>query len=189
MKGEPMPRIAPVDYAVASDRQKELLDSVRTSLGATPNMTTTMARSSVLEGWLGINAALREGPIGVADGERIALAVAEANGCSYCLSAHTYLGAKVARLDDAEIQRARHFGSSDAKSDAILAFAGALVAAKGGVSDSDIEAARAAQLTDAELGDIVGHLAVNVLTNYFNKAFAVDVDFPVVEPHEHATVA
>ena len=37
-----------------------------------------------------------------------------------------------------------------------------------------------------ELGDIVGHVAVNVLTNLFNRTFAVDVDFPVVEPHQHA---
>ena len=31
----------------------------------------------------------------------LALAVAEINGCGYCLSAHTYLGRNVAKLDDA----------------------------------------------------------------------------------------
>jgi AhpD family alkylhydroperoxidase len=102
-----MTRIAPVDYATASGRAKQLLDAVKGLLGATPNMTTTMARSAVLEGWLGLNGALRKGSIGAADGERIALAVAEANGCSYCLSAHTYLATNVARLDDEEIRRAR----------------------------------------------------------------------------------
>ena len=52
-------------------------------------------------------------------------------------------------------------------------------------SENDIQAARDAGLTDAELGDVVGHVALNVLTNYFNRAFDVDIDFPVVEPHEH----
>jgi uncharacterized peroxidase-related enzyme len=181
-----MTRIAPVDYATASGRAKELLDDVKGLLGVTPNMTTTMARSAVLEGYLDLNRALRKGSIGAADGERIALGVAEANGCSYCLSAHTYLATNVARLDNEEIDRARHFDSAGPKSAAILAFARAVLATRGGVSDGDVATARKAGLSDPELGDIVGHVAVNVLTNYFNKAFDVDVDFPVVEPHEHA---
>src|SRR5215207_9549983 len=183
-----MSRVTPVDPAAAEGRPKELLDAVKASLGATPNMTTTMARSAVLDGWLGLNGALRKGSISVANGERIALAVAEANGCSYCLSAHTYLGTNVARLDAAELDRARSFESDDPKSAAILAFAEAVPRTTGGVSDDDVAAARAAGLTDAELGDIVGHVAVNVLTNLFNRTFEVEVDFPVVEPRQHATV-
>jgi uncharacterized peroxidase-related enzyme len=184
-----MSRINPVDYTTAGVHARELLDAVESALGATPNMTTSMARSAVLEGWLGLYGALRKGAIGGADGERIALGVAEANECSYCLSAHAYLAANVARLDADEIERARRFDSSDAKSAAILAFASAVVDTKGAVSDSDVRAARAAGLSDAELGDIVGHVAINVLTNYFNKAFEVDVDFPVVEPKREAWAA
>jgi uncharacterized peroxidase-related enzyme len=184
-----MPRVTPVEPATVEGRAKELLDAVEASLGATPNMTTTMARSSVLEGWLGLNGALQKGPIRAGDGERIALAVAEANGCSYCLSAHTYLATNLARLDGGEIERARSFDSANPKSAAILAFAGAVLTATGDVSDEDIAAARAAGLSDAELGDIVGHVAVNVLTNLFNRTFAVDVDFPVVEPGERRIAA
>ena len=180
-----MPRITPVDYATAEGRPKELLDAVKASLGATPNMTTTMARSAVLDGWLSLSRALRKGSISAANGERIALGVAEANGCAYCLSAHSYLGANVAKLDADELEKARHFQSSDRNAAAILAFAEAVVRTQGGVSDNDIQAARDAGLSDAELGDVVGHVAINVLTNYFNRAFDVDVDFPVVEPHQH----
>jgi alkylhydroperoxidase family enzyme len=93
----------------------------------------------------------------------------------------------VAKLDPEELERARRFQSSDPKAAAILAFAQAVVRTKGGVSDSDIQASREAGLTDAELSDVVGHVAVNVLTNYFNRAFEVDVDFPLVEPHQHVT--
>jgi AhpD family alkylhydroperoxidase len=177
-----MARINPVDYETSEGEARQLLDAVKTVLGATPNMTTTMARSAVLEGWLGLSGALRKGTIGGADGERIALGVAEANECSYCLSAHTYLAVNVAGLDSDEVERARRFESSTARSAAVLAFAKAVVETKGDVSDADIEVARAAGLGDGELSDIVGHVAVNVLTNYFNKAFEVDVDFPVVDP-------
>ena len=118
-----MARINPVDYASAGGRTKELLDAVRASLGGTPNMTTTMAHSAVLEGWLGLNGALRKGSINTADGERIALAVAETNGCSYCLSAHAYVATDVAHLDADEVDRARRFESSESTSSAVLAFA------------------------------------------------------------------
>jgi AhpD family alkylhydroperoxidase len=159
-----------------------LLDAVRASLGATPNMTLTMARSAVLEGYLGLSGALSKGSISTADGERIALAVAEYNACAYCLSAHTYLGTKVAHLSEDEIPGARHFTSSDPRSAAVLAFAAAVLQSRGGVANSDVESARVAGLGDEELSEIVGHVAVNVLTNYFNRAFEVDVDFPVVQP-------
>lgn len=182
-----MPRINPVDYESSEGRPKELLDAVKASLGVVPNMTRTMARSATLEGWLGLSGALRKGSIDAANGERIALGVAEANGCAYCLSVHSYVGANVVKLDADEIERARHFESSDPKAAAILAFAEAVVRTKGGVSDRDVEAAQEAGLTAAELGDVVGHVAVNVLTNYFNRAFQVEVDFPLVEPHQHVT--
>lgn len=179
-----MPRVTPVDPAVAQGRTKELLDAVQAALGATPNMPRTMARSAVLEGWVGLRGALRRGSIGAADGERIALGVAEANGCSYCLSVHSYLSEHAIRLSAEEIERARHFKSVEPRSAALLAFAEAVLRTRGGVTDGDVEAARAAGLGDAELGDVVGHVAINVLTNYFNRAFDVEVDFPVVEPRE-----
>jgi uncharacterized peroxidase-related enzyme len=183
-----MHHIDPVEYENAQDETRKLLDETKRVLGATPNMTTTMARSAVLEGWLGLFGALRKGVIGGADAERIALGVAEANGCSYCLSAHSYLASNVAGLDDEEISRARAFDSSDERSAAILAFARALVQGKGSVSSSDLDEVLKAGLSDAELSEIVGHVALNVLTNYFNLAFGTEVDFPVVEP-EGASVA
>jgi AhpD family alkylhydroperoxidase len=177
-----MSRIAPLDPANADGTAKELLDGVAAQFGATPNMFTTMARSNVLQGYLALSGALRGGSVRAATGERIALAVAEANGCSYCLSAHSYLAANVAHLDDDEIDRSRRFESQDPRAGAILAFARAVLDGHGGVSDTDVDAAYAAGLSDEELAETVGHVAVNVLTNYFNKAFDVDVDFPVVEP-------
>ena len=72
-----MAAINPIDYESADGEARDLLDQVKALLGATPNMTTTMARSAVLGGWLSLNAALRDGAIGGADAERIALGVAE----------------------------------------------------------------------------------------------------------------
>jgi hypothetical protein len=60
-----------------------------------------------------------------------------------------------------------------------------LVETRGGVTSADLDAVRAAGWSDADIAEIVGNVAVNVLTNYFNKAADVDVDFPLV-PHRVA---
>jgi AhpD family alkylhydroperoxidase len=175
-------RITHVEPAEASGRTKELLDSVNANLGVVPNMVKVMAGSAVLEGYLGLAGALGRGRIRPAVAERIALAVAEGNECSYCLSVHSYLSEHAAKIDAADIQAARTFESADPKAAAALAFAEAVVTTRGDVDESVIEQARSAGLGDPELAEIVGHVAVNVLTNYFNKTFAVAVDFPRVDP-------
>jgi len=59
--------------------------------------------SATLEGYLGLNGVLGKGKLSAATRERIALAIANYNGCDYCNSAHTYLGKNLAKLDEAEI--------------------------------------------------------------------------------------
>lgn len=184
-----MARVQYVDPEHATGRPKELLDAVEAKLGVTPNMMKAMAGSAVLEGYLGLSGALGVGRLRAAVAERIALAVSESNGCSYCLSVHSHLAENVVRVQPADIHAARHYKSADPKAAAALKFAEALVWKRGAVSDGDIQAARDAGLSDAEIAEVVGHVAVNVLTNYFNKAFEIDVDFPQVHPHEHAAAA
>ena len=52
---------------------------------------------------------------------------------------------------------------------------------RGDITATDVEAVRSAGATDQEIAETIGHVALNVLTNYFNKAAGVDIDFPVVE--------
>ena len=67
-------------------------------LGSVPNMFRLIANSPPgLAGYLGLNSALARGTFDAALREKIAIAVAETNGCTYCLSAHTYLGRNLAK--------------------------------------------------------------------------------------------
>ena len=184
-----MARIPYIDPDAATGKPKELLERVQAQLGTTPNMTKAMAGSAVLEGWLGLFGALGAGRIRPAVAERIALAVAESNDCSYCLSVHSYVAEHAAKVGPGEIEAARRYESADPVTQAALTFAGLVVRTRGAVPDDALVSARRAGLTDAQLAEIVGHVALNVLTNYFNKAFAIDVDFPLVEPHRTPLVA
>ena len=174
-----IPLPASIDAAPAASQP--LLEGVKKMLGSVPNLFRLTATSpAALEGYLGLNGALAKGSLAPQTRERIALAVAEINGCDYCLSAHAYLAANVARLDEAEIAANRSGRSSDPKADAAVRFATKLVHARGQVSDADVSSVKTAGYTDAEIVEIVAHVALNTLTNYLNEAFDTPIDFPVV---------
>jgi uncharacterized peroxidase-related enzyme len=176
-----MSRLNAIDPALATGKAKELLDAVKAKLGLTPNMMRTMAGSpAVLEGYLSFGAALGGGSLPARLREQIALAVAEANGCDYCLSAHSALG-RLAGLKDDEIARSREAASSDPRAQAALAFAAAVVAGRGTVDDEAFAEIRRAGFTDGEIAEILANVAINVFTNYFNKAAETAIDFPRVE--------
>ncbi len=167
----------PATISDAPEASQALLKGVEKMLGSAPNMFRLISNSSAtLEGYLGLNGALQKGRIDAATRERIALAVANTNGCDYCNSAHTFLAKTFAKLDEAELAGS----SSDAKAHAAVAFAVKVATNRGQVSASDISTVKAAGFSDAEMVEIVGHVALNVLTNYINEVFKTDIDFPVV---------
>jgi len=158
-----------------------LLQAVKAKLGSVPNLFRVVASSpAALEGYLGLSGALTKGVLSAQTRERIALAVAEINGCGYCLSAHTYIARNVAKLDDAEITANRNGASNDPKADAAVKFAVAVVENRGHVEDADLTAVRQAGFGDAEIVEIVLHVALNTLTNYVNEVAATEIDFPVI---------
>ena len=178
-----MSRIAtPVTIEAAPAASQPLLHAVQKQLGSVPNLFRLVATSpAALEGHLAMSAALGKGTLGAATAERIALAVAEVNGCGYCLAAHSYLGKHVARLDDAEMLANRRGGSHDASADAAVRFAVAVARSRGHVADAEVQALRAAGFSDAQLIEIVQHVALNTWTNYINEVAATEIDFPAVD--------
>lgn len=181
-----MSRIAIPSRAEAPEAARPLLDAVDKQLGSVPNLFRLLAQSpAALEGFLGLNGALGRTLNGRLR-ESVALAVAQSNGCDYCLSAHSYLGANLAKLDVAEIARNRAGASSDPRSDAALRFALRIVETRGRVSDAELAEIRNAGFSEAQLVEIVGLVAVNVFTNYLNNLAETDIDFPVVLAAEAA---
>ncbi len=172
---------AAIDTAPAA--AQPLLKAVEAQIGSVPNLFRTVASSpAALEGYLGMSGALAKGRLPAATRERIALAVAQINGCDYCLSAHSYLGTHVAKLDAAEIQANRHGRSGDAKAHAAVQFAVAVATQRGRVADAELAAVRAAGYDDAQIVEIVQHVALNVWTKYLNNVARTDIDFPAALP-------
>lgn len=183
-----MSRLAiPPTIEKAPSASQPLLQAVKKQLGVVPNLFRLVSSSAAaLEGYLGLSGALSRGRLPAQTRERIALAVAEINGCDYCLSAHTYLGKNLAHLDDAEMTANRSGASNDPMADAAVRFAAKIVHERGHVSDEDIRAVKSAGYDDAQIVEIVQHVALNTWTNYINLVAETEIDFPVVTARKAA---
>ncbi len=176
-----MSRVTVIDPNTATGEAKQLLDAVQSGLGMVPNFIRVLANSpAALKAFLGLHGITGAGALDLKTRERIALAVAEQNSCQYCVSAHTAIGRKVG-LDNAEMLANRQGRSSDAKAEAALTFAHALVDSMGQVTKAEFDAVRGAGHTDAEIVEIITHVAMNIYTNLLGKATQVEIDFLKVE--------
>ncbi len=175
-----MQRIERLSEADAPQKTQDLLTAVKKQMGGVPNIIATLAQSSAaLGGYLGFAGALGGGTLSARFREQIALAVAGANRCDYCASAHTALGG-MQGLEAEELDRNLKGWSSDAKVDAALRFASRIVSLRGNVTDEDLAAVRNAGLTEEEIVEIVANTVLNIFTNYFNHIAGTEIDFPVV---------
>ncbi len=164
----------------APEASRRHFAAVQTKLGRVPAMMRSMAHSpALLGGYLALSGALSEARLDAPIRERIALALAETSRCGYCLAAHVVLG-RMAGLAPEEIDAARRGVSGDAKAEAALRLALAIREHTGDVGAPALADARAAGLDDAEIVEIVGVVALNLLTNMFNRLAATEIDFPKI---------
>lgn len=174
-----MSRLPIPSKETAPAASQPLLDAVHKSLGVVPNLFRLVALSPAsLEGLLGLHGALSK-TLDVKTRERIAIAVAEVNGCDYCLSAHTYLGLNLAKMEPAELELNRKGRSNDERANEAVRFAAKVAETRGKVEASDIATLRGAGYSDANIIEIVANVALNVLTNFVNNVADTDIDFPV----------
>ena len=175
-----MQRITAVKPTEATGKAKELLDGVQAKLGMTPNLMKTLAAGpAALEAYLRFGAALSTGKLDAKFREQVAIAVAQANSCEYCLSAHTAFG-QMMGLKPEEIAASREAHSPDGRRDAGLHFVQTLVVQRGIVSDQEVAKVKAAGFSGGDIAELVANVAVNVFTNYFNHVARTEVDFPQV---------
>ena len=173
-----MSRINQIAPETATGRARALLDAVKNKLGLVPNMTRAMANSpAVLDAYLQFSGALSKGTLSARAREQLSLAVAQANGCDYCLAAHSTIG-KMVGLTAEQVRDSRLGTAVSPRADALIRLALEVVQARGRVSDTALAEARAAGLDDGVIAEVVAHVALDVFTNYFNNVARTEVDFP-----------
>ena len=163
------------------EASQPVLDKVEKMLGFVPNLQRLMSISpAALSGWAGLMGQLST-TLDVKTRDGIALAVSEADGCDYCLAAHSYIAHNLAKIDASEIAINREGKSSDPKRQAAIMFAKRLIETAGKVSDQEFESVRKAGWSDANIIEIIALTAQFLLTNFVNNAVQTPIDFPAVE--------
>jgi len=175
-----MSHVPLVDRDTTSGAVQEQLDQIQAAFGTVPSMFKAVANSpAALTSMWGSFNAFGSGALGPEMTEQIAVAVANRNSCEYCLAAHTALGRNAGVTSEA-LADAQSGISKDPRTEAMLRFALGLVDERGQVNVTEIEALREHGWTDEHIVEAIGHVALNVFTNYINIALGVPLDFPRV---------
>ncbi|MBI3711887.1 MAG: carboxymuconolactone decarboxylase family protein [Burkholderiales bacterium] len=162
----------------ADSSVKGLLDATQRQLGRVPNLYRAMANSpKALEAYLAFRGALQGGLLDSKMNERIALLVAQMNACDYCIAAHYFRGQKIG-LSVQELQDTRNGFSNTPKIHAALTFIRDVVNGRGVVDESSRTMLITSGWSEAEIGEIVAHIALNVFSNYFKQIADPLLDFP-----------
>mgnify|MGYP001105831262 FL=1 len=159
-----------------------IFDALKKKVGMVPNLYATIANSHAgLVSLLTLGENLDGGEFNAKEGEAIALAVAETNACTYCLSAHTAIG-KMVGFSEEETIKLRTGEIEDTKLSALTRLAKSLTETRGHADQALIDNFLAAGYSKGALVDLVGHVVKNTFTNYINHVADTTVDFPVVKP-------
>ena len=165
----------PLTPETASGRSQDILTELTRRHGEVGAMVSTMAHSpAVLEGYLGLSKAMRRSKLSRAVSERISLAIQQRQGCEMCLGFHT-AAAAAAGLSEDEILAARLATSADPAAAEAIRFGMQIYTAPWSISDDDVDQLVDLGYSERDIADIVGIVALNVLTGAFNLATGVGV--------------
>lgn len=150
---------------------RDTLAMIEKNYGFLPNLAGAFAESPpVLSALLGLLGGFDNPAMSLTALERqvVLLTTSAANRCVYCASAHGMLAhnAGLSREEVARVQQGEAL--ADPRLRALQHFTKRLVAARGWVSDAEVEAFIAAGFTKAQVLEVVLGVAVKTLTNYAN---------------------
>lgn len=172
-----MQKISSLDPAAQTGYINEIFKSLQAKLGLVPNLAKTMGHSpAALTGYLSFRESLMGSSLGIKLGEQIAITVANINECNSSDNIHSYIGKKIAGLDEADIKRARTGDAADMKSRAALVFCKMLVENRGKLSEADFNNIKNAGYSDAQITELIAHTGLNIFVNYFSLAVSLKQD-------------
>ncbi len=184
--------LPPVDPITGPDAATSLLQDSQRRMGMIPNMYARMANAPAMlhtysDGYRGFRA---ESGFTPAEQEVVFLTVSRANGCEYCMAAHSFL-ADTASGVPKEVTNALRDGVAlpDEKLRALSLFTNHMVETKGRPGREQAATFLHAGFSEAQILYIVLAIAVKTISNYSNHMFDTPVDAPFAGRAYHAAAA
>ena len=184
-----MTRLSLIQPDEATGTTKELLDELESRGRELGPMVRGMASSAaLLRGYVDLSRAMKRSHIDRRVTERISLAVQEWIGCAYCIAAHTR-AAEALGLSERDIELARQGTATDPKAAAIIAFAQQVAASPSEIGDADVDGLHELGWSDEQIADVVGLVALNVMTGSFNLVAGIHPGMGATEAPEAKATA
>jgi len=172
------PRFPALTPQTAVGASRDLLGDLVERHGQVGAMVRTMAHSpAVLGGYLQLSRSMKRAKLDRRISELISVALQVHQGCDVCLDAHES-AARSLGVSDEEIQDARLGTSSDPRVAAMISLALRVYREPTAITDEQIDALRALGFDNREIADVVGIVALNVLTGSFNLVAGIVADGP-----------
>lgn len=160
-----------------SPANQALFDTLKKTLGMTPNLYATLAHSETALGtYLALQGA--KSSLSAKEREVINLAVSQVNDCAYCLAAHTVIAGLNGFTPEQILELRAGRAPFDPRLDALSRFARATAEARGKPGGTVVEALLAAGYTRGQLVDAIVVIGDKIITNYLHGVTQVAIDFP-----------
>ena len=156
-----------------------ILAGARDQLGFVPNMYAAMANlPAVLEHYTASYAAFRESAgFTPAEQETVFLTISHANGCHYCIAAHSMLADMMSRVPKDALEALRNGDTpADTRLGALSEFTRRMTVLRGAVEKDDIDRFQAAGFTNQHVFGVILAIACKTFSNYTNHLVGTEVD-------------
>mgnify|MGYP003636218075 CR=1 FL=1 len=173
-----MKTLKPLTIEEANENSKAIFTNVKRKIGMLPNLYATMGVSDkLLGGFLAFTDSLKSGEFSAKEYEALALATSQANGCAYCLSAHTAIG-KMNGFTEDETLQLRTNSIEDEKLNSLVTLVSELISEKGHPSETTVQNFLNAGYNKAAFAELIAVVSLTTITNniYHNGGF--EIDFP-----------
>ena len=173
-----MKTLKPLILEEANENSQAILKIVKSKIGMIPNLYATMGVSDkLLGGFLAFQETIKSGEFTAKEYEAIALATSQANGCAYCLSAHTTIG-KMNGFTEEETLELRMNTIANEKLNALVTLVNQFVTKNGHPSEDAIENFFRVGYKPAAFAELIAGVALTTITNYVYHNGGFEIDFP-----------
>ncbi len=180
-----MKTLKPLRFEEANVDSQSIFTNVKSKIGMVPNLYAAMGVSDkLLGGFLNFTETLKSGEFTNKEYEAIALATSQANGCAYCLSAHTVIG-KTNGFTEEETLELRTNSIADKKLNALVSLVSEVVESNGHPSESTVLTFFDVGYTKVAFAELIGAVALTTITNYVFHNGGFDIDFPKAQRIEN----
>lgn len=158
---------------------RNILEKAKTQVGFIPNMYAGMVNSpALLEAYLDGYARFRNATgFSALEQEVIFLTISQANGCEYCVAAHSFIADRKSGVP-AEVTDAIRAGRqvADARLGALVRFTRLMVESRGRPTSTEVGTFLEVGFTEQNILEIILAISVKTISNYANHILHTPLD-------------